>query len=145
MHARAEATRMSVQSELAVPPDLDALAPTRDLQLLAEIGLSSAARGFGDAAAPIFETLRRLRPTHAAADIGFGLTALLGGDVNRALRHLNAAAALPHGATEAKGFLLLALLRAGRLAEARALRNALSQGVECPAKRIAQSLTIADG
>src|SRR5579859_7356598 len=59
-----------------------------DLQLLAEIGLSAAARGYAERVEPIFEALAALHPDNAAAAIGRALAALARRDCDSAIEIL---------------------------------------------------------
>lgn len=116
-----------------------------DLQLLAEIGLSAAARGFGAQAEPIFEALAALHPDNAAAAIGRALSALARRDCDAAIEILkrDAVRARICGA-EARALLAIALNMAGRKAEARAVCRGLADGRDGPAKRVALGLLKAE-
>lgn len=116
-----------------------------DLQILAEIGLSAAARGLGAQAEPIFEALAALHPDNAAAAIGRALSALARRDCDAAIEILkrDAVRARICGA-EARALLAIALNMAGRSAEARAVCRSLADGRDGPAKKVALGLLKAE-
>lgn len=113
----------------------------RDLKLLAEIGFSAAARGLGELAKPIFAALAEYKPDHAAAAIGYATTAIVGRDLDTAIRVLwRDGVNAKHASNEAKAMLLIAMIMSDRQAEAGALQEELIERAEGPAKDIALAL-----
>jgi hypothetical protein len=138
--ARSAPPRPTAPSLVASP-----LIDPADLQLLAEIGLSAAARGLGAQAEPIFEALALLHPDNAAAAIGRALSALARRDADSAIEILkrDGVRARICGA-EARALLAIALNMAGRSAEARAVCRGLADGRDGPAKKVALGLLKAE-
>lgn len=133
----------SMPTAAAPPRQPAALAGTNpnDLQLLAEIGLSAAARGMGMRAEPIFEALASLHPENAAAAIGRALTALARRDSDHAIEILKRdGIGAKVCAAEAQALLAIALTMAGRNAEARTICQTLAYGKNGPARQVAQGL-----
>lgn len=116
-----------------------------DLQLLAEIGLSAAARGYAAQVEPIFAALAILHPDNAAAAIGRALAALARRDCETAIEILkrDGVRARICGA-EARALLAIAFNMAGRKAEARAVCRGLAEGRDGPAKQVALGLLQAE-
>jgi hypothetical protein len=116
-----------------------------DLQLLAEIGLSAAARGYGSRVEPIFAALAILRPDNAAAAIGRALDAIARRDCDAAIEILKSQGIRARiCAAEAQALLAVALVAAGRNAEARAICRSLVAGKSGPARRVAEGLLAAE-
>lgn len=136
-------------SPLAASPPRPGAPPTeidpRDLQLLAEIGLSAAARGMAARAEPIFEALATLHPENAAAAIGRALGALARRDCDHAIEILQRdGIGAKICAAEAQALLAIALTMAGRYAEARTICRTLAIGKNGPARQVAQGLLAAE-
>ena len=116
-----------------------------DLQLLAEIGLSAAARGMAERAEPIFAALATFHPENAAAAIGRALGALARRDCDHAIEILQRdGIGAKICAAEAQALLAIALTMAGRNAEARSICGTLIAGKNGPARQVAQGLLAAE-
>jgi thioredoxin-like negative regulator of GroEL len=116
-----------------------------DLQLLTEIALSAAARGYAERVEPIFAALALLRPDNAAAAIGRALSALARRDADTAIEILKRDGVRARVcAAEARALLAIALRMAGRDTEARALCRALADGRDGPARKVALGLLAAE-
>ncbi|MDH3665082.1 MAG: hypothetical protein OEU92_34555 [Alphaproteobacteria bacterium] len=100
------------------------------LKLLAEIGLSAAVRGCGEAAASIFEALALFKPTNPLAAIGRALGDISAGKSDEAIAGLRAAGVMHDTCPdELKAVLLIALCLAGHQVDASLLcRRLLNSG-----------------
>ena len=112
-----------------------------DLQLMAEIAVSASVRGLGSCATPIVEAIAHFAPDHAAPTICHALTVLGAGDASQAVAMLETATRTARrGADAARGLMLLALVMAERLTEARELQHTLMNGSSGAVRRLAESL-----
>jgi len=117
-----------------------------DLQLLAEIGLSTAVKGDVEAARPIFEALAIWRPDHPIATIGMALAYVSDGEYDAAIDLLKPVLKAEPSSSEVAAVLLIALALAGRIPEAREVRKTLLNGADGPGKMIALRLaSVLDG
>lgn len=108
------------------------------LKLLAEIGLSAAARGCGEAARPIFDALVLFKPGHPLAAIGRALGEISAGRPEEAITGLRASGvSVDSCPDEIKAVLLIALCLAGQQVEADQLCRKLLNGGSGPSRQIA--------
>jgi len=100
------------------------------IKLLAEIGLSAAVRGCGEAARPIFDALALFKPDNPLAIIGKALGDISDGRPEDAISSLRAADAnSDNSPDEMRAILLLALCLAGHQIDAALLcRRLLDSG-----------------
>ena len=111
------------------------------LKLLAEIGLSAAVRGCGEAAAPIFEALALFKPDNPLAAIGRALGEISAGKPNEAIQGLRAAGVMHDSCPdELKAVLLIALCLSGHQTDAALLCRRLLNGGAGPSRQIALRL-----
>jgi hypothetical protein len=123
-----------------VPAD-EAAVTEAELQLLAQVAISAAARGLGPTAAPLFDAIEVLAPHHACGSVCRALTALGQRQPEVAIAELRQRGVRARvGAREARALLMLALCLAKRKAEALSLYADLAHGPDGPAKRLAQKL-----
>lgn len=126
--------------DAALPPD-DAVVTDAELQLLAQVAISAAARGLGPMVAPLFEAIEVLAPHHACASVCRALTALGQKAPEVAIAELRQRGVRARvGAREARALLMLALCLARRRAEALSLYADIAHGPDGPAKRLGQKL-----
>jgi hypothetical protein len=112
-----------------------------ELQLLAQVAISAAARGLGPTAAPLFDAIEVLAPHHACGSVCRALTALGRRQPDVAIAELRQRGVRARvGAREARALLMLALCLAKRKAEALSLYADLAHGPDGPARRLAQKL-----
>ena len=112
-----------------------------DLQLMAEIAVSASVRGLGSRATPVVQAIAHFAPDHAAPAICRALTALGAGDTSQAVAMLETATRTAHRGTDAtRGLMLLALVMAERMTEARELHQTLMGGSSGAVRRLAESL-----
>jgi hypothetical protein len=147
MNARHDVEMARTAPASAPRPEADpAWLDRRDLELLAQIGFSAAARGLDTRVELIFEALAQLRPGNAAAAIGRALVALSRGEPQAAIELLHPdAVAAPVNGQEAKALLAAALAMAGRRQESAALVRELMAGPDGAAKELAQRLLAKNG
>lgn len=111
------------------------------LKLLAEIGLSAAVHGNGEAAQPIFDALSQLRPENPVGAIGRALGDIAAGRLDDAITNLRTLGtgddACPD---EVKAVLLIALCLAGQQVDASLLCRRLLDGGKGPSRQIALRL-----
>lgn len=125
----------------AAQTDPNAWADAADLEILAQIGLSAAVRGFIGPAEAIFDALAICRPDNAAAAIGHGLCAIARRDFDTAIRILGSEQISRQAcAAEAQALLALALSLAGRMSEALPICQKLAAGSNEAARRVGQLL-----
>jgi hypothetical protein len=111
------------------------------IKLLAEIGLSAAIRGCGDAARPIFDALTLLRPDNPLAVIGKALGEISDNRPEDAISILRTAGVNNEGAPdEMRAIYLLALCLAGHQIDASLLCRRLLDGGRGPSQQIARRL-----
>ncbi|MGI9435277.1 MAG: hypothetical protein ACR2Q4_10695 [Geminicoccaceae bacterium] len=114
-----------------------------DVKLLAEIGLSAAVRGSGDAARPIFEALAAIRPDNPIAAIGRALGEISAGRPQQAIAGLRRSGAIANaddGPEEVQAILLIALCLSGEQTDAaRLCKRLLDQG-SGPSRKIAHRM-----
>ncbi|MEM7042022.1 MAG: hypothetical protein AAF543_04340 [Pseudomonadota bacterium] len=121
--------------QAAYEPDEDALT------LLAEIGLSAAVRGCGEAATPIFDALGMFRPANPLAAIGRALGEISAGRPEEAIAGLRTAGVMNETCPdELKAVLLIALCLAGHQVDASLLCRRLLNGGDGPSRQIALRL-----
>lgn len=123
-------------------PPQTAFEPDQDvLKLLAEIGLSAAVRGCGEAAAPIFEAMALFNPANPLAAIGRALGEISAGRPEEAIAGLRAAGVMHDSCPdELKAVLLIALCLAGHQVDAALLCRRLLNSGEGPSRQIALRL-----
>jgi hypothetical protein len=111
------------------------------LKLLAEIGLSAAARGCSEAARPIFDALALFRPGHPLAAIGRALGEISAGRPEEAIAGLRSSGVSTDSCPdEIQAVLLIALCLAGQQVEASQLCRKLLNGGQGPSRQIALRL-----
>lgn len=121
--------------EVAFEPDEDVL------KLLAEIGLSAAVRGCGEAAMPIFDALALFKPDNPLAAIGRALSEISAGRPEEAISGLRSAGVMHETCPdELKAVLLIALCLAGHQVDASLLCRRLLNGGDGPSRQIALRL-----
>lgn len=126
-----------VETEMAE----DAVVTDAELQLLAQVAISAAARGVGPAAAALFDAIEVLAPHHACGSVCRALTALGQKRPDAAIAELRQRGVRARvGAREARALLMLALCLARRKAEALALYADIAHGPDGPARRLATKL-----
>lgn len=108
---------------------IDALVTAENLRLLADVGFSAISRGDDRSAEAIFAGLTAARPDGEAGPIGTALVHLYRGNAEAAVAILRR---FP-GSDAAQLFLGMALHRAARSAEARAVLEALAATAADPA------------
>ena len=119
----------------AYEPDEEAL------KLLAEIGLSAAVHGYGDAAQPIFDALSLLRPDNPLPAIGRALGNIAAGRHEDAIAGLRAVSVTDGTCPdEVKAVLLIALCLAGEQVDASLLCRRLLDSGSGPSRQIARRL-----
>lgn len=135
-------TNLAMAQEIPEQPPEMAFVPDEDvIKLLAEIGLSTAVRGGGEAAAPIFEALALFKPDNPLAAIGRALSDIAAGKPEDAISGLRQAG-VGHDTCpdELKAVLLIALCLAGHQVDASLLCRRLLNGGEGPSRQIALRL-----
>lgn len=135
-------TNLAMAQDIAEQPPELAFEPDEDvIKLLAEIGLSTAVRGGGEAAAPIFEALTLFRPDNPLAAIGRALGEISAGRPEEAISGLRQAG-VGHDSCpdELKAILLIALCLAGHQVDASLLCRQLLNGGDGPSRQIAMRL-----
>lgn len=111
------------------------------LKLLAEIGLSAAVRGCGEAAVPIFEALALFKPDNPLAAIGRALGDISAGRPDDAIAGLRRAGVAHETCPdELKAVLLIALCLAGHQTDASLLCRRLLNTGSGPSRQIAMRL-----
>ncbi len=111
------------------------------LKLLAEIGLSAAVRGCGEAAMPIFDALALFKPDNPLAAIGRALGDISAGRPEEAIAGLRSAGVMHDNCPdELKAVLLIALCLAGHQTDASLLCRRLLNGGDGPSRQIALRL-----
>ena len=135
-------TTLAMAEDMAAPVPRSAYEPDEDaLKLLAEIGLSAAVRGCGEAAAPIFDALGMFRPANPLAAIGRALGEISAGRPEEAIAGLRAAGVMSDSCPdELKAVLLIALCLAGHQVDASLLCRRLLNGGDGPSRQIALRL-----
>lgn len=126
-------------SEFASEPMFE---PDEDvLKLLAEIGLSAAVRGCGEAAAPIFDALALFKPDNPLAAIGRALGEISAGRPEIAITGLRTAGVNTDTCPdELRAILLIALCLAGHQVDAELLCRRLLNGGNGHSRQIAMRL-----
>ena len=123
------------QPPAAFEPDEDVL------KLLAEIGLSAAVRGCGEAAMPIFDALAIFKPDNPLAAIGRALGEISAGRPEEAIIGLRCAGVMHETCPdELKAVLLIALCLAGHQVDASLLCRRLLNGGHGSSRKIALRL-----
>jgi hypothetical protein len=135
-------TTLAMAEDMTEPPPETVYEPDDELiKLLAEVGLSAAVRGCGEAAAPIFEALALFRPENPLAAIGRALGEIAAGRPEDAIAGLRSAGVNHDNCpNELKAVLLIALCLAGHHVDASLLCRRLLNGGEGPARNIALRL-----
>lgn len=111
------------------------------LKLLAEIGLSAAVRGNGEAARPIFDALAIVRPGHPLAAVGRALGEISAGRPEEAIAGLRASdTSFEDCPDEINAVLLIAFCLAGQRVEANQLCRKLLNSGNGPSRQIALRL-----
>ncbi|MEM8948514.1 MAG: hypothetical protein AAGA21_02940 [Pseudomonadota bacterium] len=111
------------------------------LTLLAEIGLSAAVRGCGEAATPIFDALALFKPNNPLAAVGRALSEISAGRPDEAIAGLRSAGVMHDNCPdELKAVLLIALCLAGHQVDASLLCRRLLNGGQGPSRQIAMRL-----
>ena len=111
------------------------------IKLLAEIGLSAAIRGCGEAARPIFDAMALFKPDNPLAVIGKALGEISENRPEDAIATLRAADANSDDSpNEMRAILLLALCIAGHQVDASLLCRRLLDGAGGPSQQIALRL-----
>lgn len=111
------------------------------LKLLAEIGLSAAVRGCGEAAMPIFDALALFKPDNPLAAIGRALSEISAGRPEEAIAGLRSAGVMHETCPdELKAVLLIALCLAGHQVDASLLCRRLLNSSDGPSRQIALRL-----
>ncbi len=129
--AMAEALHAHLPKEVFEPDE-------RVLKLLAEIGLSAAVRGCGEAAMPIFDALALFKPGHPLAAVGRALAEISAGRPKEAIAGLRSAGVMHETCPdELKAVLLIALCLAGHQLDASLLYRRLLNSGDGPSKQIA--------
>ncbi len=124
-----------------VPVDVPLEVNEQVLTLMAEIGLSAALRGCGEAARPIFDALSLLKPENPLAAVGRALGQISEGRHEDAIAGLRASGANDAGsADELRAIMLLALCLAGHQTDAALLCRQLLNGGGGPSRQIALRL-----
>ncbi len=135
-------TTLAIAEDMTELPPETAFEPDEEvIKLLAEIGLSAAVRGCGEAAAPIFEALAMFRPGNPLAAIGRALGEIAAGKPEDAIAVLRQAG-VNHDSCpdELRAVLLIALCLAGHHVDASLLCRRLLNGGEGPTRNIALRL-----
>lgn len=110
-------------------------------KLMAEIALSAAARGCGEAAKPIFDVLGMIKPDNPIAVIGRALGEISDGRAGEAVAGLRALSMNEADCPdEVQAIMLLALCLAGHQADAATLCRRLLNGGSGPSRQIALRL-----
>lgn len=135
-------TTLAMVQDFTEAPPQTAYEPEEEVvRLLAEIGLSAAVLGCGDAALPIFEALAVFRPDNPLAAIGRALGDISAGRPEEAIAGLRRAGVAhdtcPH---ELKAILLIALCLAGHRTDAALLCRQLLNGGDGASRNIALRL-----
>jgi len=135
-------TTLAIAENLSELPPEAAFEPDEDvIKLMAEIGLSAAVRGCGDAAAPIFEALAMFRPDNPLAAIGRALGEIAAGRSEDAIAGLRRAGVNQDSCPdELRAVLLIALCLAGHHLDASLLCRRLLNSGEGPTRNIALRL-----
>ncbi|MEL6963507.1 MAG: hypothetical protein AAFO01_12165 [Pseudomonadota bacterium] len=135
-------TTLAIAENLSELPLEAAFEPDEDvIKLMAEIGLSAAVRGCGDAAAPIFEALAMFRPDNPLAAIGKALGEIAAGRSEEAIAGLRRAGVNQDSCPdELRAVLLIALCLAGHHLDASLLCRRLLNSGEGPTRNIALRL-----
>jgi hypothetical protein len=135
-------TTLALAEDMSELPPETAFEPNEDvIKLLAEIGLSAAVRGCGEAATPIFEALALFKPDNPLAAIGRALGEIAAGRPEDAIASLRCAG-VNHDSCpeELKAVLLIALCLAGHHVDASQLCRRLLNSGEGPTRNIALRL-----
>ncbi|MGI9420106.1 MAG: hypothetical protein ACR2RA_19960 [Geminicoccaceae bacterium] len=135
-------TTLAIAETLSTEPPQIAYEPEEEvLKLLAEIGLSAAVRGCGEAAAPIFAALALFKPDNPLAAIGQALGEISAGRPEEAIAGLRGAG-VAHDTCpdELKAVLLIALCLAGHQIDAALLCRRLLNHGDGPSRQIALRL-----
>ena len=135
-------TTLALKEDMVeLPPDT-VFEPDDDvIKLLAEVGLSAAVRGCGEAAAPIFEALAMFRPENPLAAIGRALGDIAAGKPEDAIAGLRRAGVNQENCPdELRAVLLIALCLAGHHIDAAPLCRQLLNGGDGPTRNIALRL-----
>lgn len=137
-----ELTTLATAEDFLDTPPQTAFEPDEEvLKLLAEIGLSAATRGCGEAAAPIFDALALFKPDNPLAAIGRALGEISAGRPEDAIRGLRAAGVTGETCPdELSAILLIALCLAGHQVDAALLCRRLLNGGSGPSRQIALRL-----
>lgn len=135
-------TSLAIAEDLSENPPQAVYEPDEAaLKLLAEIGLSAAIRGCGEAAAPIFTALALFKPDNPLAAIGHALGEISAGRPEDAIAGLRRAGVAHETCPNAlKAVLLIALCLAGHQVDASLLCRRLLNSGDGPSKQIALRL-----